>query len=118
MIENTEKYRYYPIDKYLYHIYHINMSFIWDDNKNEINKKIHDGIGFEMAVRVFLDEKRIERYDEKHSTPEEDRWNVIGLVDKVLFVVYTERKDDIRIISARKATAEETEEYYHDYDFR
>ena len=94
------------------------MVFEWDDNKNEINKKIHDGIGFEIAVRVFLDEKRIERYDVKHSTPEEDRWNVIGLVNKVLFVVYTERNENIRIISARKATSEETEEYYHDYDLR
>ena len=94
------------------------MTFEWDDNKNIKNQKIHDGISFEIAVRVFLDEKRIERYDEKHSTEDEDRWDVIGLVENVLFVVYTERKDRIRIISARKATKEETEEYYDGYDLR
>lgn len=94
------------------------MKFEWDDEKNISNQKKHDGISFEIAVRVFLDQKRIERYDEEHSSFEEDRWNVIGLVEKVLFVVYTERKDNIRIISARRATKEETEEYYRDYDIR
>lgn len=59
------------VDKYLAYIYQINMEFEWDEAKKAINKKIHDGIGFEIAVRVFLDEKRIERYDAKHSTPEE-----------------------------------------------
>lgn len=94
------------------------MKFEWDDEKNISNQMKHDGISFEIAVRVFLDQKRIERYDEEHSSFEEDRWNVIGLVEKVLFVVYTERKDSIRIISARRATKEETEEYYRDYDIR
>ncbi|MBQ9361034.1 MAG: BrnT family toxin [Lachnospiraceae bacterium] len=94
------------------------MIFEWDDNKNKRNKQIHDGIGFEMAVRVFLDDKRIERYDEAHSTENEDRWNVIGMVNNILFVVYTERKDSIRIISARRATRKEEEEYYHGYDAR
>ena len=54
----------------------------------------------------------------KHSTGTEDRWNVIGKVDGILFVVYTERKENIRIISARKATKEETNEYYDGYDLR
>lgn len=44
------------------------MLFEWDEEKNRINKEKHDGIGFEFAVRVFLDEKRIERYDALHST--------------------------------------------------
>lgn len=105
------------VDIYISHIYNINMGYEWDDNKNLINQKIHDGISFEMAVRVFKDPKRIERYDAKHSDTE-DRWNVIGLVGKVLFVVFTERGDNIRLISARRATEEETEEYYHDYDLR
>ena len=88
------------------------MRFEWDEEKNLINIKKHDGISFSMAVRVFLDENRIEKYDLDHST-EEDRYNVIGMVEKLLFVVYTEReKDTIRIISARKATKEECDEYY------
>jgi len=94
------------------------MRYEWDDDKNIANKKKHDGIGFETAVRVFLDNKRIEKFDDKHSTLTEERWNVIGLVLDVLFVVYTERKDTVRIISARKATKEEEKEYYADYDLR
>ena len=94
------------------------MRYEWDNDKNIANKKKHDGIGFETAVRVFLDNKRIEKFDDKHSTLTEERWNVIGLVLDVLFVVYTERKDTVRIISARKATKEEEKEYYADYDLR
>ena len=94
------------------------MRYEWDENKNKANKQKHDGIGFETAVRVFLDNKRIELFDERHSTPTEERWNVIGLVFDVLFVVYTERADAIRIISARKATNEEEQQYYDNYDLR
>lgn len=88
------------------------MTFEWDNQKN------HDGISFEFAVRVFLDEKRIEKYDWMHSSDTEDRWNVIGRVEDVLFVVYTERNERTRIISARKATQEEIYEYYNNYDIR
>lgn len=95
------------------------MQFEWDENKNQINKRIH-GIGFEEAVLVFLDEKRIEKYDWKHSTDEEDRWNVIGNIGThtILFVVSTDRGDKIRMISARPAEEDEIDEYYRDYDAR
>lgn len=52
------------------------MTFEWDEKKNAINKKKH-GISFEMAVRVFLDEKRVEKLDLEHSTLEEERINII-----------------------------------------
>lgn len=92
------------------------MEFEWDEEKNRANIRKHDGISFEMAVRVFLDENRIEKYDARHSL-DEDRYNVIGMVENLLFVVYTERNDDtIRIISARKATKEECNEYYEEND--
>ncbi len=95
------------------------MTFEWDEEKNKINKRIHDGISFEYAARVFLDAKRIELLDEKHSDECEERYNVIGYVEKVLFVVYTERGDDnIRIISARRATSKEEAIYYENYDIR
>ena len=58
------------------------------------------------------------KYDSAHSTSDEDRWNVIGMVENVLFVVYTERGDRTRIISARKATQEEINEYNDNYDLR
>ena len=70
------------------------MRFEWDEMKNQLNRKKH-GIDFETAMLVFNDLQRIEIYDEEHSITE-DRYNTIGLVENVLFVVYTERKDNIR----------------------
>lgn len=89
------------------------LEFEWDEEKNEINKRKH-GIDFNTALHVFDDEDRIEIYDIEHSV-EEDRYNTIGCVHDILFVVYTERKDKIRIISARLASASERRLYY-DYN--
>ena len=63
--------------------------FEWDSEKAKRNKIKH-GIGFKLAARVFEDEERIELRDEEHSD-DEDRWQVIGKVDDILFVVYTDR---------------------------
>ena len=82
----------------------------FDNKKNIINFEKHN-IHFETAALVFADENRLEFYDEKHSQ-KEDRFSVIGIVNDVIFVIYTERKDKIRIISARIATKEEKELYY------
>ena len=41
-----------------------------------------------------------------------NRYNTIGMVDNVLFVVYTGRNENIRLISARRATALERSIYY------
>lgn len=89
------------------------------ETKNDINKKKH-GISFEMSVRVFLDEKRVEKLDVEHSTLEEERFNISGRVSDmlVLFVVATDRNGNTRIISARKAEEDEEEEYYENYDAR
>ena len=84
--------------------------FEWDDEKAAINLKKH-GVSFEKAVLVFLDEDRIEFYDSGHSL-DEDRYNTIGRVKDVLFVVYTERKSRLRIISARPANKKERSMYY------
>ncbi|MDR3160556.1 MAG: BrnT family toxin, partial [Spirochaetaceae bacterium] len=43
---------------------------------------------------------------------EDERWIVIGMVNKVLFVVYTEREKNMRLISARSATKAEKEIYH------
>lgn len=95
------------------------MTFEWDENKNKSNKKKHDGLSFEIAARVFLDEKRIEKYDAYNSKLDEQRYQVIGMVDEVLFVAFTERGSDrIRIISARPAEQEEIDEYFENYDAR
>ena len=89
-------------------------TFEWDENKDKINKIKH-GVSFKVATKVFEDENRIERPDYNHSQ-EEDRWQVIGKVHEVLFVVYTERGDVTRLISAREADDLEKEIYYGDSD--
>ena len=86
------------------------LSFEWDETKNEINKKKHK-ISFETAVHVFDDPDYIEMYDFEHSKDEE-RFIAIGRVGDILFVVFVERGEKIRIISARLATDIEKEIYY------
>lgn len=87
------------------------MDFEWDEIKNQINKRKHK-ISFETAALVFSDENRIEIYDFQNSKINEDRYITIGKVNKILFVVFTERENKTRIISARLADKNEKEIYY------
>ena len=89
--------------------------FEWDSEKAEINFQKHK-IRFETAAFVFLDDNRIEEFDELHSDFE-DRYKVIGKVENVLTVIYTEREDNLRIISARHATRTEEVEYYEQFAY-
>ena len=89
------------------------MQFEWDEDKNKRNLKIH-GIDFETAARVFADPHRLEKYDDSHSD-DEDRYITIGEINGtayIVMVVYTERGEVTRIISARKATSQERRAYY------
>lgn len=86
------------------------LKFEWDEEKNRANQKKH-GVSFETAAYVFYDEYYIEMYDFEHST-DEDRYIAIGMVGDLLFVVFTERGENIRLISARLATESERRLYY------
>ena len=68
-------------------------------------------ISFETAAYVFDDPYYIEMFDFEHSV-DEDRYIAIGKVGDIVFVVFTERKDTIRLISARLATNAERSLYY------
>ena len=81
----------------------------WDENKNHLNKIKH-GVDFNQAAKVFEDNFRLEEIDEKHSD-EETRYITIGRVNDILFVVYTEREEFTRLISARRATKKERVKY-------
>jgi uncharacterized DUF497 family protein len=91
------------------------MDFEWDDAKAALNLRKH-GIAFEDAAYVFLDPGRIDVVDDRDDYGEE-RWLSIGWVSPVLLVVaHTERGvhgEVIRIISARKANAQERA-FYHE----
>lgn len=86
------------------------MEFEWDEDKNIVNRSKH-GIDFRDAVHVFVDQRSLIREDNRHYG--EQRFQLIGMARfGVLFVVYTERVDDIiRIISARAATKVERKMY-------
>lgn len=88
------------------------MKFEWNEEKARANFKKH-GVLFETAVKVFLDQNLVEIYDEEHSTIDEDRYIAIGGAGELLFVVYTERGENIRLISARLATERERSLYYY-----
>ena len=86
------------------------MNFEWDEEKNRENQRKH-GIPFEYAMLVFEDDFRLEEYDYRHDE-EEDRYNIIGRVDEIIFVVCTYKDEDvIRIISARQADKDERRQY-------
>jgi hypothetical protein len=89
------------------------ISFEWDKNKNQINKNKH-AISFEEAKTVFYDEAAIVIDDPDHSE-EEERFIILGLREKANILVvchcYRENETVIRIISARKATKTEMNQY-------
>ena len=87
------------------------LTFEWDPQKAESNIEKH-GVSFEEASTVFRDTLSLTIDDPLHSI-DEDRVVLIGMSNKnrLLVVVHTERGDNIRIISARKATKEERKNY-------
>lgn len=88
-------------------------SFNWDDDKNITNFKKHE-IWFEEARTIWADSHSCEFFDTDHSVGE-DRFIRIGFSTKnrLLLVVFCERNPEniIRIISARKATRAERDQY-------
>jgi len=81
-------------------------AFEWDDAKAAANQAKH-GVPFDYAARVFLDSARVD-LDASRPADAEPRRKVIGVIDnRLLAVVYTVRRDVIRIISARRCNAKE-----------
>jgi uncharacterized protein len=86
--------------------------FEWDDAKAETNYRKH-GVDFETATEIFADPFAIEDYDVSNRLHGEDRSLITGVGGGVLLtVIYTERSGKIRIISARRATKKEHDDYY------
>ena len=90
------------------------LRFEWDEAKERANRKKH-GVAFSEAQTVFYDETALFIADPDHSESE-DRFILMGLSAslRVLLVCHCYRHSDtiIRIISARKADADEHEEYW------
>ena len=82
-------------------------TFEWDKNKAASNLAKH-GVGFEEATTVFGDPLSVTIFDPAHSQTE-DRFIILGRSHqgRLLVVIHTERGDNIRIISARRASRRE-----------
>lgn len=86
-------------------------SFEWDDTKNSENYTQH-GVRFERARNVFLDAFAVDQLDDRFDPPEE-RFSVTGMVEgTLLFVIFVEHGNRIRIISARRANTYEQDDYF------
>jgi uncharacterized DUF497 family protein len=89
---------------------------VWDNDKAADNLKKHR-VSFDTGALVFLDPQRIERRDDsENNTSGEERWQTLGAVGRVFFVVYTERAngniEETRIITVRAASKAEKRSYY------
>jgi uncharacterized DUF497 family protein len=88
------------------------LEFEWHDAKAEANLQAH-GVSFDLAKTVFRDPFAVERLDDREDYGEE-RFVIIGMAqgNVALFVAYTEGEGRMRIISARRATQNEQDDYF------
>ena len=89
----------------------MSLAFEWDEAKPKSNRRKH-GVSFEEAATIFGDPLSLTIEDPAHPLGEE-RFVIIGesARGRRLVVVFTERGDRIRIISAREATSREARDY-------
>ena len=87
------------------------MKFEWDPQKAVSNQRKH-GVSFHEAASVLGDPLSITYHDPDHSTTEY-RFITVGMSQsgRVLMVAHTDRGDNVRIISARRATHQERKYY-------
>jgi len=92
------------------------VQFEWHDAKAEANLRIHR-VSFELAKTVFKDTCAIEWLDDREDYGEQ-RFVIFGMAEGgvLLYVAYAERGESIRIISARKVTQNEADEYLRQND--
>ena len=87
------------------------LEFEWDPLKSRINEKRH-GVSFKEGMTAFADKFSYTIADPEHFMGEY-RFLLLGLSSSgsLLVISHTERGDRIRIISARRATKREREQY-------
>ncbi len=87
------------------------MRFDWDPEKDRENRRKH-GFSLSDGRAVFHDQNALDEFDDRDYGGEE-RWVAIGWVGPIIaYVVYTEVGDVRRLISVRKATADEEARYF------
>jgi uncharacterized DUF497 family protein len=89
---------------------YLTLSYEWDPAKARANFAKH-GVRFADAVTVLEDDLALTMRDP--SSDEEERWITLGRnsLARLIVVIYTWRRDNVRLISARPATAREKSQY-------
>ena len=86
------------------------MKFVWDEKKRKSNISKHDIDFFEL--RQVFDKPMVTRIDDREDYGE-IRWVALGDMGGVIVVLdYTEDEDTVRLISARRASGNETNIYF------
>ena len=87
------------------------MTYEWDLEKADANLRKHR-VSFQEAASIFLDPLALTFCDPDHSDQEDREITIaVSVKQRVLFVSHCTRDDRIRLISARRATAKEAEQY-------
>ncbi len=88
------------------------LTFEWNESKTKRNLRRH-GVSFELAITAFKDPFAVEILDDREDYGER-RFIILGMAEDqvLLFVAYAERDERIRIISARRATQNEEDDYF------
>jgi uncharacterized protein len=86
------------------------VSYEWDPAKARANFAKH-GVRFADAVTALEDDLALTMRDP--TSDEEERWITLGRnsLGRLIVVVYTWRSENVRLISARPATAREKNQY-------
>ena len=94
--------------------FHLNgTDFVWDGRKAASNPGKHEGVIFEQAATVFFD-PLFQLVDAERNGEARDAIMGFDSAGRLLFVVHIQFEDEaIRIISARRATAHERQQYEH-----
>lgn len=90
-------------------------NFEWNIEKSD-DRMRHSGFDFHAAKRIFQSDRFVERYDDVHSTNQEDHIIATGMLGPVcISVVYVERGTRKRIISAFEADDDDITDYMVTY---
>jgi uncharacterized DUF497 family protein len=89
------------------------MQFEWDPEKEADNLRKH-GVSFEFATKAFNDGLALEDLDDREDYGEERNVRIAQADGILLTVVYTDREEKKRLISARRATKDEQDQYYRE----
>jgi uncharacterized DUF497 family protein len=101
---------YFELDLYTFYVYIYFMEYQWDIQKATLNLRKH-GIDFADAVGVFEDVLALTIKEQ--NIEGEQRVVTLGMdfLNRIIVIVYSYRNEDIRLISARKATKSERQTY-------